>query len=128
MIQFTLEDDDGNEVEHELPSKKGVCPSCDGHGTHLTEGMRGHAYTAEEFAESFDDEDREEYFRRGGKYDVTCTECGGSNVVDVIDDEKIKLDPALVELEKQYWKKLQREAEYASEDRYTRRMECGGYD
>jgi hypothetical protein len=32
--------------------------------------MRGYAYSAEEFAESFDDEERED-FRRGGRYDVT---------------------------------------------------------
>jgi hypothetical protein len=65
-FKFEYTDDDGNEVEYVLPGKYEVCSNCEGHGTHLREGMRNHAYTSEEFDEEFDDEDRAEYFTHGG--------------------------------------------------------------
>ena len=76
-ITVTLEDDDGNETEHELPSKMVVCERCEGHGSHLTPSIGEHAYSSEEFYDAFDDEGRQEYFRRGGIYDVTCFDCKG---------------------------------------------------
>lgn len=87
-IEFTETDDEtGDEVVHELPAKMEVCDDCEGHGTHLAPGMRFHAYTSEEFYEEFDDEDREQYFTRGGIYDVTCGTCKGKNVIAVVDDD-----------------------------------------
>lgn len=80
-------DSDGDVQEGELPCRMEVCPTCEGHGTHLTPSMRNHAYSAEEFHESFDDEEASEYFRRGGRYDVVCEECHGKNVVPTIDEE-----------------------------------------
>ena len=85
-------DSSGNEHTIELPSKMEVCHECGGSGSVLREGMREHSYTAEEFAESFDEESATEYFRPGGMYDVTCHVCKGKNVIKVIDHEKILSD------------------------------------
>ena len=96
-ITITLTDEEtGDEVEHELPARMEVCPRCDGHGTHLNPSIGEHAYTREEFDETFDDEDREEYFRRGGKYDVQCLSCRGKNVVAVVDEERLDADQRVV--------------------------------
>ena len=94
-ITVTIEDDDGNETEHELPAKMEVCSRCEGHGSHLAPAIGEHAYSSEEFYEEFDDDDREEYFRHGGKYDVTCLDCKGRNVVQVIDADACNKDDKL---------------------------------
>lgn len=84
-IEITVFDDDGNEVTMDLPSRKVVCPECRGEGFVLCSGMRDHAYSQEEFYQSFSEEEREHYFRRGGMYDVKCPKCKGANVVDAVD-------------------------------------------
>ncbi len=88
-ITITIEDEDGCEVEHKLPSMMEVCDECGGHTYVLCEGMRGHAYSTEEFNESFDDEEQAEYFRYGGMYDVVCHVCKGKNVVPVVDESML---------------------------------------
>jgi hypothetical protein len=125
VFKFTLCDDDGNEIEHELPSKFEVCGRCSGHGTHLNPSIGEHAYSAEEFAMEFDDEEAAEYFKRGGMYDVTCEDCGGQRVTEVVDesaltDEQRKLFDEFLEREEQ-------NARWDREDEMTRRMESGGY-
>jgi hypothetical protein len=89
---FTVENDDGDEIQVELPVHFEVCPRCEGEGTHLHESIGQHAYTVEEFNEEFDDEERAEYFKRGGRYDVVCSECGGQRVISVVDEEKCVTD------------------------------------
>lgn len=122
-IKFTVEDDDGNEVEHTLPSKFEVCSRCEGHGTHLHPDIGGHAYTPEEFAESFDDEGREEYFRHGGIYDVTCKRCGGRRVVPEVDEEACRSAEQKAALEL-YWKRADDAYEYEQLCASERRMGC----
>ena len=121
-IEVTYWDADDEEVVLELPARLEVCGYCEGHGTVLREGMRGHAYSAEEFAEAFDDEeDRAAYFHHGGKYDVACPVCHGRNVVPVVDEDRI---PA--SLKAQYAAVLEFDEERAAseaEDRQTERME-----
>jgi len=85
-FQFTLIDGDGDELIHDLPAKHEVCDRCEGHGTHLNPAIGEHAYTRDEFNESFDDDERAEYFRRGGIYDVQCEQCHGQRVVTVVDE------------------------------------------
>lgn len=85
VFEVTIDDGESEPRVLELPGKHVVCGTCEGHGTHLRPGMRDHAYTAEEFAESFDEESAAEYFRRGGIYDVQCETCKGLRVVVVID-------------------------------------------
>lgn len=120
MIEFTITDDEGNEVVHELPSKREVCSRCDGEGTHLTPSIGEHCYSAEEFEESFStDEEQESYFRRGGIYDVTCEVCDGKRVEEVVDEECC--DPVLL---KAYHKRLEDERYFELECAAERRMGC----
>lgn len=83
-IEFTTENDDGEETLHVLPAKYVLCAQCEGHGTHLNPSMGQHAYTSEEFERDFDDEARGEYLKRGGIYDVQCEACKGLRVVLVV--------------------------------------------
>jgi hypothetical protein len=91
-IDFVTEDDDGNETEHKLPANYAVCSGCDGHGTHLNPSIGNHAFTGEEFEREFDEDQRAEYCRRGGIYDVQCRTCNGVRVVPVVDREACRTD------------------------------------
>lgn len=128
------ENDDGEEIEFDVPWKNEVCDDCEGHGTHLTPSIRNHAYSQEEFAEAFDDdEDREHYFQRGGKYDVPCETCHGNKVMPTPNEDAIKeaKGDKGEELKKNYaaWQEsMETSARYEAEDRHTRRMESGGFD
>jgi RecJ-like exonuclease len=126
-IILKMYDDEGEEVEHTFPSVNEVCPRCEGFGTHLTPSIGQHAYSQEEFYESFaDEEDREQYFKRGGIYDVTCEECKGNKVVPVVDERHLTEDQKKVYKEwQEYQEEVAREDAY---DRRTRYMESGGYD
>lgn len=129
-ISITIEEEDGSETEHDLPAKMEVCDDCEGHGFVLNESMRNHAYSMEEFYDQFDDEDREEYFRRGGRYDVVCPTCKGKNVVKVIDrevcarDEKLKA--VLETWDEQEEDRHQYDYEYEAERAMERRF-CGDW-
>ncbi len=83
---FTYCNDDGEEIEHTFPSKFSVCPKCEGNGTHVNPSVDGHGITAEEWEREWDEESRENYFN--GVYDVTCYECKGLRVVNVIDEDR----------------------------------------
>lgn len=124
-MELTYINDDDEEVTMDLPSKMEVCPDCDGHGTTLCEGMKGHAYSAEEFAEDFDPEEQGEYFKRGGMYDVQCSTCKGKNVVPVVDEEE--LTPAQKEFYEAYCEYESTCARFDREDAMTRRGESGYY-
>lgn len=89
-VEVEMMDDDG-EVESlvALPAKYEVCSNCKGHGMVLNEAMRFHAYTQEEF-EDFSDDDREQYFTRGGCYDVTCPTCDGKRVEKVVNERECR--------------------------------------
>ncbi len=120
-ITLTYENDEGEEVELVLPAKNEVCSDCEGSGFVLCEGMRNHAYSAEEFDEAFDDEeDRAAYFQRGGKYDVQCPTCHGKNVVAVVDEEHV---PAEKKEEYEAWCESERERrQFEREERREREM------
>lgn len=112
-----------------LPVKFEVCGRCDGHGSHLTPSIGEHAYSVEEFYESFDDEeDRVEYFRRGGRYDVTCERCRGLRVEAVPDVEACARDPKLkadlAALHEQWKSEAEERDEWESESRAERMMGC----
>ncbi len=125
-ITLKYSDEDGEELEIELPAKFEVCSDCEGHGAHLTPSMREHAYSAEEFRESFDDEEAEEYCRRGGRYDVTCETCKGARVMPIVDEKKLSNEQMADYIR---WQKSERQrARWAREDAATYRMENGGYE
>lgn len=69
----------------EFPARTEVCSRCDGEGTHVNPSIDGNGITASEWAEEWDEDERDSYMR--GVYDVTCEECEGRNVVTVIDEE-----------------------------------------
>jgi hypothetical protein len=117
----------------QIPAKHEVCSDCEGHGTVLNESMRHHAYSAEEFMREFDDDERAEYFKRGGIYDVVCPTCGGKNVEKVPDFEAAwDSDPAKSEsLKNAYRKQKQTEHEVEQEQCEEIRREelmLGNYD
>lgn len=125
MITVSLWDESGNEeTEVSFPSKKEVCPECNGEGSVLREGLRGYAFSAEEFCETFSEpEDQAEYFKRGGIYDETCPCCHGKNVIDVIDESALTAEQK-ADYELFQEQENERIADEAC-DRATRRAECG---
>lgn len=125
-ITVTFQDDDGEEYTVTFPSKMEVCHECGGEGFVLAEGMRGYAYSAEEFCDSFDPEEREEYFRPGGRYDQTCPVCHGKNVVPVVEEEQLSTEQK--EAYRLWCEAQDREAAYRAEERATCRAECGYRD
>lgn len=123
MITVRYENDDGEEIALTFPSVMQVCSECQGEGYVLCEGMRGHAYSAEEFAESFDEEEAREYFTRGGMYDQVCPVCKGKNVIAEIDEETLT---AVQKLEyEEFCQYEERRLQSEAEDRATMRAEYG---
>jgi hypothetical protein len=124
-ILITYESD-GEEVTVNFPSRNEVCDRCNGYGTHLCPGMEHHAYSYEEFNNEFDPEEQEEYFKRGGMYDVACEVCKGKNVVQVIDEEQCKSEEMKEHLRLyKEWKKEMTQLNKIEND--ERRMELGYY-
>lgn len=122
-IKFSVFDDDGNEVEHSLPAKMEVCYRCEGYGTHLNPNIGDHGYTREEFDEAFDDEGKEEYFKHGGIYDVTCMTCNGLRVIPMVDESACKSDDLKKVLEL-YYEYQQDLADDRATEEAERRMGC----
>lgn len=89
---------------------------------HLTPSIGEHAYSAEEFAEEYDDEEREQYFARGGMYDITCLDCEGNKVVSAVDEEACKLDPKFESLLKIMNDFEEQQAMWDAESAAERRM------
>jgi hypothetical protein len=126
-IELKWENDEGDEVTHSFPAIMGVCPECEGHGFTLREGLRGEAYTSEEFYEAFEEpEDREEYFRYGGKYDQQCPLCHGNNVIPVVNEGHLSAEQKKLyaEYEKCEEDNARYEAESRAERDAERRMGC----
>jgi hypothetical protein len=111
------EGEDGSDVEEiTLPTRKAVCPSCRGTGSHVNRNIDGNGLTREDFDE--DPDFAESYFR--GDYDVLCEECGGANVVDVLDEERC--DPEVLRAFRKQEDEYRRD--YESEA-WLRRAESG---
>lgn len=84
VILIALTDDEGDEIEHELPARYEVCPTCEGKGKHVNPGVDASGYFP---GESDYDED---YTR--GVYDVTCSTCHGKRVVLEVDEARCPRD------------------------------------
>jgi len=125
-INITYFDQEGNEIAASLPGKNEVCSKCEGHGTHLNPSIGEHAYSAEEFYDSFpEEEDREQYFQRGGIYDVPCEKCHGKNVILVVDEDACTTSAQKAHLEA-YNKYQDQVAQDREEDARTSYYESGG--
>jgi len=124
-IKLSLCDEEG-EFSVTFPAKYSVCTECEGHGTILNPSMADHAYSMEEFMESFEEEERAEYFKRGGRYDITCPECTGARVVSVVDEDALS---ASQKEEFASWQKQEEEREcfdrqWSAEQAMERSMGC----
>lgn len=73
------------ERKFELPVAKEVCPICEGEGKIVNRSIDGNGISADEF---YDDPDFAEDYM-SGVYDVTCDECNGLRVVDVVDESRL---------------------------------------
>ncbi len=115
-ITFVYYNEDGDEENFTLPSRKEVCPSCWGTGTHVNRAIDGNGITGSEMDE-LGDEFFEDYM--SGVYDVPCEECNGQNVVDVVDE--VRADPVILE---KYQENLNDEWEYQAERAAEIRAGC----
>ena len=82
------------------PFTYGVCPLCDGKGSHVNPSIDSGGLTADDFYE--DPEFKENYMN--GTYDIPCNECHGKRVVPVCDDPEVLKERelnALYELERE---------------------------
>ena len=110
-----LEDEDGNEIQ--LPIKRIICPRCDGYGHHDHPAFSNGITASEWNSDDWDDDSRADYLR--GRFDVRCDECGGNNVVDVPDEDR--MTPAQVALLHDHYRA---ERSWQAEIDMERRMGC----
>ena len=124
MKQFThpalCDEETGEPIYLQVPMKKEVCPTCDGHGVHERQDI-DMSLVVESMLEDGDTEGLERYY--SGSFDGPCFTCGGNNVIDDFDWEYIQKNyPA-------EYKKIvfYDECEYESQ-RYSsaERRACGG--
>jgi hypothetical protein len=125
-IEKKWENEECEEITAIFPAKNEVCPECEGTGYVLAGGLRGADYTAEEFFEAFEPDEREEYFRPGGAYDTTCDVCHGTNVVSVVDEQSLTAEQKKLFDEYIIWQTEwdRQEREYAAECAAERRAGC----
>ena len=81
MTIWYVDDDD---CDVKFPSEMIVCPSCRGTGSHVNRAIDGNGITSSEMYELGDDF-MDDYMT--GRYDVTCVECNGANVIEVVIEE-----------------------------------------
>jgi hypothetical protein len=109
----TYENDDGEELEVELPIEFDVCGYCSGKGSHVNPSMDGHGISKEDFDQ--DPDFAESYFR--GDYDVQCHECHGDRVLAFP-----KVGYKFTEEQLAAIESMNRRARYEAEDRHERKM------
>jgi len=85
-------------TKSDIVHKREVCGSCGGGRTHVNPSIDGQGLDPND--PDLDDEFWEGYW--GGRYDVTCYECNGRNVVDVLDEQAS--NPEAVKLYHEYMK------------------------
>lgn len=114
-VEVYGEDENGDYSEEiTLPATLEVCDGCHGTGTHVHRAIDGNGITGAEW-EEWDYEDREDYM--GGRFDVTCEDCHGRNVMPVVDWDSVP-DKVAERVQEQ----LDREAEYEAERAHELRM------
>lgn len=137
-IEISYENEDGEEVTVDLPSKKCVCPECEGEGAVLRDGLRGVAFTQSDM-EDWDDDFRREYFTKGlektgpnspkvpkSRFDQVCPECHGDRVIDEVDENNLSEDEKVHFDAWQESENLKHEYDraFAAESRMERMMGC----
>lgn len=107
--------DDGRGELSAIPTKRIVCPRCDGRGKHDHPAFSNGITASEWNSDDWDDDSRETYMRGG--YDVACEECHGNNVVEAPDEER--MSPEMLAKLHSYYRD---EASYRAEVESERRM------
>lgn len=109
------QDEEGNDIEVELPTTWAVCPTCDGEGKHVNPAIDCGGLTREDFEE--DPDFAEEYM--SGMYDVPCNHCGGRTTVREVDWDRLSPEEA-----EAYRRQLQEEADYRRMERMEYILGC----
>lgn len=115
MKTITFEMEDGTEVQ--FPAVMVVCPTCDGTGSILCEGLRGQVMDFEDW----DEEEIAGYY--GDRYDVRCTACEGRNVICEIDRANC-VSSLFVAALSEYDERQQSRYDHDREVEAERRMGC----
>lgn len=116
--------DNNDEYTVDTRAIKAVCTECNGKGTELREGLKGHAFTESE-RDEMGEHDWQEFSQKmvDGDYDVPCSRCKGQNVIDA-PDLHIVTDCQVKKLLK-FFEELEAEASAAYwESEGERRMGC----
>jgi hypothetical protein len=71
-----------------LPTRKIVCPQCNGRGRIVNRSIDGNGLDPND--PDLDADFWDDY--RSGVYDVVCDECRGANVVDEVDRDRLTVD------------------------------------
>jgi hypothetical protein len=83
VVEF-YNDDQDESIKEEVSFHWGVCPTCNGKGTHVNPSIDCNGLSASDFHE--DPDFAESYFR--GDYDQPCNQCNGRRVVPECSDER----------------------------------------
>lgn len=111
-ITFVRENDDGDEIQHELPATWVICCTCNGAGSH---SQHMGAITQDDRDRDWDDDSWDNYM--AGGYDRPCRDCGASGKVLEVDEDRC--DAALL---KQYQAAAREEREFEAICRAERAM------
>ena len=114
-------DDEGEEVEHEIPAIYGVCPTCEGRGKHVDPNIDASGWHEDEddSYDPWDDRDDGRTAYQRGVYDVTCLTRKGKRAV--LEADARRCDPTLLEA----WRdQCEDDAQYASMVRAERAFGC----
>jgi hypothetical protein len=113
--KILVTDDDGSEVEMEIPLKFEVCDTCQGTGEHVNPSIDCDGLTCEDFD---DDPDFAESYCSGA-YNVTCYGCGGKRVQ--MDVDLARCSP---EQKKVMEEMIEQQARDMQERAWERKMGC----
>lgn len=86
-IKFHYENDDGEEIEVNLPAVYEVCTKCCGTGSIVNPAIDGNGLTREDFDQ--DPGFEEDYF--SGVYDIQCPECDGERLIAEVDENRCNI-------------------------------------
>ena len=113
-FSWSYTDENGEEVDVELPARWDICSTCYGEGRHSL-AIDGHGISEEERERDWDPESWADYL--AGEYDSPCQDCKSNGKVLVVDVEALEPD-----LAKRYEEHLCEEATYQALCRAERRF------
>lgn len=88
-VELDVLTEDKHWLTLKVDSKRIVCATCDGDGTHVNRAVDGNGITADEWNEICHDDPDFPQAYMSGLYDVRCETCHGEKVMDVPDLEAL---------------------------------------